>query len=182
MDRNCVSQCGRTWSGAPAASLRARARSGPGLSRAARTQWPAAALRLGGKVKRLFEDYEQVERNYFKETGIFPIMHTVAIRRDVYEANRWVARSLMMALEQSQRRTYEDLYETAALKTMLPWLTSHVEQVRREMGEDFWPYGYEKNVATLQTFLRYHHEQGLSKRLLKPEELFAPEAMEAFKI
>jgi len=143
---------------------------------------PSSFLKGGGRVLRLFEDYEQVERNYFRETGIFPIMHTVAIRRDVYEANRWVARSMMKALEESQRRTYDDLYETAALKVMLPWLTSHVEQVRREMGEDFWPYGFEKNEETLRTFLRYSFEQGLSKRLLEPRELFAPESLEAFKI
>ncbi|OGB01161.1 MAG: 4,5-dihydroxyphthalate decarboxylase [Burkholderiales bacterium RIFCSPHIGHO2_12_FULL_61_11] len=143
---------------------------------------PSSFLNGGGKVKRLFEDYEQVERNYFRETGIFPIMHTVALRRDVYEANRWIAQSMMKALTEAQRRTYEDLYETAALKTMLPWLTSHVEQVRREMGEDFWPYGLEKNEATLQTFLRYSFEQGLSKRLLQPRELFAPESLEVFKI
>ena len=143
---------------------------------------PSSFLNGGGKVKRLFEDYEQVERNYFKQTQMFPIMHTVAIRRDVYEANRWVARSMMKALEESQRRTYDDLYETAALKVMLPRLTSHVEQVKLEMGPDFWPYGFEKNEATLQTFLRYHFEQGLSKRLLSPRELFAPESLEAFKI
>ena len=143
---------------------------------------PSSFLTGGGKVKRLFEDYEQVERNYFKETKMFPIMHTVAIRREVYEANRWVARSMMKALEESQRRAYEDLYETAALKTMLPWLTSHVEQVKAEMGSDYWPYGFEKNQATLSTFLRYHFEQGLSKRLLTPQELFAPESLEAFVI
>lgn len=143
---------------------------------------PSSFLKGGGKVKRLFEDYEQVERNYFKETGLFPIMHVVAIRRDVYEANRWIAQSMMKALWESQRRCYADLDETAALKTMLPWLTSHVEQVKREMGEDFWPYGFEKNQATLRTFLRYHFEQGLSIRLLEPHELFAPESLEAFKI
>jgi 4,5-dihydroxyphthalate decarboxylase len=143
---------------------------------------PSSYLKGGGKVKRLFEDYEPVERNYFKETGMFPIMHTVAIRREVYEANRWVAQSMMKALKESQRRSYEDLYETAALKTMLPWLTSHVEQVKREMGDDFWPYGFEKNEKTLRTFLRYHFEQGLSKRLLEPAELFAPETLESFKI
>jgi len=143
---------------------------------------PSSFRTGGGRVRRLFEDYEQVERSYFKETGLFPIMHTVALRRDVYEANRWIAQSMMKAFRESQRRSYEDLYETAALKTMLPWLTSHVEQVRREMGEDFWPYGFDKNEATLRTFLRYHFEQGLSKRLLEPLELFAPEAMEAFKI
>jgi 4,5-dihydroxyphthalate decarboxylase len=143
---------------------------------------PSSFLKGGGQVKRLFEDFEQVERNYFKETKIFPIMHTVAIRREVYEANRWVARSMMKALEESQRRAYDDLYETAALKTMLPWLTSHVEQVKAEMGDDYWPYGFEKNETTLKTFLRYHFEQGLSKRLLQPEELFAPESLEAFVI
>jgi 4,5-dihydroxyphthalate decarboxylase len=143
---------------------------------------PSSFLKGGGKVKRLFDDYEQVERNYFKETKMFPIMHTVAIRRDVYETNRWVARSMMKALEESQRRAYDDLYETAALKTMLPWLTSHLEQVKAEMGEDYWPYGFEKNEATLKTFLRYHFEQGLSKRQLEPRELFASESLEAFKI
>ena len=142
---------------------------------------PSSFRTGGGRVRRLFEDYERVERNYFKETGLFPIMHTVALRRDVYEANRWIAQSLMKAFREAQRRSY-DLYETAALKTMLPWLTSHVEQVRREMGEDFWPYGFEKNEAVLRTFLRYHFEQGLSKRLLESRELFAPESLEDFKI
>ena len=143
---------------------------------------PSSFLHGGGRVKRLFENYEAVERDYFRETGLFPIMHTVALRRDVYEANRWIAQSLQKAFTESQRRSYADLYETAALKTMLPWLTAHVEQVRREMGEDYWPYGFAKNEATLRTFLRYHFEQGLSKRLLEPRELFAPESLEAFKI
>ena len=143
---------------------------------------PSSFQNGSGKVKRLFEDFEPVERNYFKETGIFPIMHTIAIRRDVYEANRWVAQSLMKALKESQRRTYEDLADTAALKAMLPWLTAHVEQVKRDMGDDFWPYGLEKNEATLRTFLRDHFEQGLSKRLLEPRELFASESLESFVI
>lgn len=136
----------------------------------------------GGRVKRLFEDYPEVERQYFRDTGIFPIMHTVAIRRDLYEANRWVAQSLCKAFVQAQRRCYEDLQETAALKAMLPWLTAHLEETRREMGDDYWPYGLERNRKTLSTFLRYHHEQGLSTRLLTPDELFAPEALETFKI
>ena len=136
----------------------------------------------GGRVKRLFEDYPDVERRYFRETGIFPIMHTVAIRREVYEQNRWVAQSLTKAFVESQRRCYEDLQETAALKAMLPWLTAHLEEARREMGDDYWPYGLDRNRKTLETFLRYHHEQGLSPRLLAPEDLFAPEALESFKI
>jgi 4,5-dihydroxyphthalate decarboxylase len=143
---------------------------------------PSTFLSRPDRVRRLFVDYADVERAYFRQTGIFPIMHTVVIRRDVYEANRWVAQSLFKAFAEAQRRTYEDLFDTAALKAMLPWLTSQVEEVKREMGADFWPYGFEKNAATLRTFLRYHHAQGLSQRLLEPEELFAPEAMESFKI
>ncbi len=134
------------------------------------------------KVRRLFDDFVPVEQDYFRRTQIFPIMHTVVIRRDVYEKNRWVAQSLYKAFCQAQQETYQDLYETAALKAMLPWLTAHVEEARREMGDDFWPYGFEKNVATLSTFLRYSYEQGLSKHLLTPAQLFAPETLESFKI
>ncbi len=136
----------------------------------------------GGKVKRLFEDYMEVEQAYYRKTGIFPIMHTVAIRRSLYEQYPWIAMSLYKAFVQSQRETYDDLYVTAALKAMLPWLTKHVEDARALMGEDFWPYGFAPNRATLATFLRYHHEQGLSRRLLAPEELFAPETLESFRI
>ena len=143
---------------------------------------PSSFLSGGGRVKRLFENYVDVERQYFRATGIFPIMHTVAIRRDVYEANRWVAQSLYKAFVQAQRRTYEDLQETAALKAMQPWAGAHFEDACREMGDDYWPYGLERNRKTLQTFLRYHFEQGLSKRLLTPDELFAPESLESFKI
>jgi 4,5-dihydroxyphthalate decarboxylase len=143
---------------------------------------PSSFLKGDGKVKRLFENYLDVERAYYRETGIFPIMHTVVIRREVYEANRWIAQSLTKAFIEAQRRTYEDLYETAALKAMLPWLTAHVEDARREFGDDWWSYGLEKNRKTLETFARYHHEQGLSPRKLEVSELFAPESLEAFKI
>lgn len=134
------------------------------------------------RVRRLFENYADVERDYYKKTRIFPIMHTVVIRRDIYEADRWVAQSLAKALMESQRRVYEDFRQTAALKTMLPWLLAHVDETRREMGEDWWPYGFAPNRHVLETFLRYHHEQGLSPRRLQPEELFAPETLEGFKI
>jgi 4,5-dihydroxyphthalate decarboxylase len=133
-------------------------------------------------VRRLFDDFFTVERDYFRRTAIFPIMHVVAIRRDVYERHRWIAQSLYKAFCAAQRLTYADLSQTAALKTMLPWLTDHVELTRREMGEDFWPYGLDRNRHVLATFLRYAHEQGLAKRVMEPSELFAPESLEAFKI
>ena len=143
---------------------------------------PSSFANGDGKVRRLFENYVEVEQRYFRDTRIFPIMHTVAIRREVYEANRWIAQSLFKAFCTAQREAYDDLYQTAALKTMLPWLIAHVEDTRREMGADFWPYGLEANRKTLATFLRYSYEQGLSKRLLRPEELFAPESLESFRI
>ena len=142
---------------------------------------PSSFLKGDGRVRRLFADYAPVERAYYRQTGIFPIMHTVVIRREVYEANRWIAQSLTKAFIEAQKHTYQDLTETAALKVMLPWLTAHVEDTRAEMGNDWWSYGLEKNHAVLDTFTRYHHEQGLSPRKLDPTELFAPESLEAFR-
>jgi 4,5-dihydroxyphthalate decarboxylase len=135
-----------------------------------------------GRIRRLFEDFQTVEREYFRRTAIFPIMHVIAIRRDVYERDRWIAQSLQKAFTAAQAETYADFSETSALKTMLPWLTAHVEETRREMGDDFWPYGLDRNRHVLTTFLRYSHEQGLAKRSLDPCELFAPEALESFRI
>ena len=143
---------------------------------------PSSFLNGEGRVRRLFPDYEAVEREYFQRTKLFPIMHTIVLRRDVYERNRWLAQSLLKAFQAAKRAAENDLAETTALKTMLPWLPKHLDDTRRLMGEDFWPYGLEANRPVLETFLRYHHEQGLSKRLLKPEELFAPESLESFRI
>jgi 4,5-dihydroxyphthalate decarboxylase len=143
---------------------------------------PSTFLSRPKDVRRLFEDYAEVERIYYRKTRIFPIMHTVVVRRDIYRAHPWVAQALYKAFVQSQHFNYEDFRETAALKFMLPWLTAHVEELRREMGDDWWPYGFEPNRHVLETFLRYHYEQGLSKRRLLPEELFAAETLGAYKI
>jgi 4,5-dihydroxyphthalate decarboxylase len=143
---------------------------------------PSAARNGGPSVRRLFEDYAVVEREYFRRTRIFPIMHTIVIRRAVYEANRWVAQSLLKAFGAAQRGAYDALRETAALSTMLPWLTAHVEETCREMGDEYWPYGVEANRHVLATFLRYSCEQGLAKKLLEPEQLFAAETLERFRI
>ena len=146
---------------------------------------PRAPSTLGdgsGSVRRLFPDYAAREREYFQKTKIFPVMHVIAIRRDVYDANPWVAQSLMKAFIAAQQLAYDDLREIAALKVMLPWLPAELEQTERLMGRDFWPYGYEPNVHTLNTFLRYSFEQGLARRKLDPKELFAPSSLDSFKI
>ena len=134
------------------------------------------------RVKRLFPDFVPVEQAYWRQTGIFPIMHVIAIRREIYDSNRWIAMNLYQAFKEAQQLCYEGLRETAALKGMLPWFNAHVEETFAMMGEDFWPYGVEKNRKTLETFLRYHHQSGLSPRLLGVDEMFAPETMEEFVI
>ena len=134
------------------------------------------------KVKRLFPEYVEVEKAYYRRTGIFPTMHTVVLRRDLYEKNRWIAQSLYKAFNAAKARAYALYDQTAALPAMVPWLVAALEEARREMGEDWWPYGVEPNRKALETFLRYHHEQGLSKRLFSPEELFAPETLTSFRI
>jgi len=134
------------------------------------------------KVRRLFEDFVEIEKAYYRKTKIFPIMHTVVIRRELYQKNRWIAQSLYKAFSQAQRKTYEHLNTSMALTTMLPWQSAHVEEARALLGEDWWPYGLDVNRHVLETFLRYHHEQGLSKRRLAPEELFAPETLKSFRV
>jgi len=133
-------------------------------------------------VKRLFPSYVELEKEYYRRTKIFPIMHTLVIRRDVYAANPWVAQSLYKAFVAAKAKAYELYDQTAALPAMVPWLVPQLEEARREMGEDWWPYGLEPNRHVLETFLRYHHEQGLSKRRFTPEELFARETLQTFKV
>jgi ABC-type nitrate/sulfonate/bicarbonate transport system substrate-binding protein len=130
------------------------------------------------RVRRLFTDVVAAEKEYYAATGIFPIMHVVVVRRDVYERYPWVAQSLCKAFGLAKRAAQENLYDTSALRFMVPWLNQHLEEARELLGEDYWSYGLGANQQTLATFLRYHHEQGLSARLMSPEELFAPESTE----
>jgi 4,5-dihydroxyphthalate decarboxylase len=141
-----------------------------------------SSFRPGGPVRRLFADPVAAEKAYFAATGIFPIMHVVVVRRDVYERYPWVAQSLTKALYLAKQEAMANLYDSSALRFTLPWLIQGVEEARSLLGADYWSYGLDANEETLSTFLRYHHEQGLSRRRYGPEELFAPEAIEEFVI
>jgi hypothetical protein len=145
------------------------------------TAWvPPSFAKGSDKVARLFPDYEAVERDYFRRTRIFPMMHTVVIRRDVYEQNRWIARSLMQAFETAKAHAIEQ-YRMAesffGAPFMVPWLPALLEENRALMGDEAWAYGVAPNRKTIETYLRYHAEQGLSQRTWKIEELFAPECL-----
>ncbi|KRE40798.1 hypothetical protein [Knoellia sp. Soil729] len=133
-------------------------------------------------VKRLFPNYKEAEKAYFAKTGIFPIMHLVVLKRDVYENHPWIAKSLMKAFDQSLQLARDDLMYRSSLKTMLPWLADHVEETVETMGRDFWTYGIETNRHVLETFLGYSYDQGLAKKRWRPEEIFVESASRSFKL
>ena len=132
--------------------------------------------------ERLFKDYISLEAEYFKKTRIFPIMHVIALRRAVYERDRWIAMNLLKAFEEAKRRSQARLVEIGLSHVPMPWLAEHACRWRELAGEDFWPYGIEGNRPTLGAFTQYAHEQGVTARRLQVEELFAPETRESFKI
>jgi 4,5-dihydroxyphthalate decarboxylase len=125
------------------------------------------------KVRRLFPDYRAAERDYYRRTGLFPIMHAVGIRRDVLEKNRWLAASVYKAFLRAKQIADAEFAETTALKIGLPWVNAEYEATMEVMGADFWSYGVAANYKTLSTMARYSYEQGLAVRLLAVEEMFA---------
>lgn len=133
-------------------------------------------------VVRLFEDFVNVEKDYYARTGIFPIMHVVALKREVVEKAPWVPRSLMKAFDESLQRMYAELRDGSALSVMLPWLHQHVNETVEALGSHWWDYGLESNRHVLETFLRYSHDQGLAKTRRRPEELFASGTGDAFRV
>lgn len=126
-----------------------------------------------GKVRRLFKDVSSEERRYYEKTGIFPIMHTVAIRASLLEDHPWLAMSLFKAFNEAKRLAVADLGDTTAHHVALPFLRDHYEETLRLMGEEFWPYGLEPNLEVLSTFIRYAHRQQLIPTLIEPRTLFA---------
>jgi len=143
---------------------------------------PSCFLRGSPHVRRLFENCAEVEKEYYLKTHIFPIMHAIVIRRTMYEANPWVAMSLYKAFLASKSLTLQNMRHTFALHTTLPWLMSYVDETRKLMGDDWWPYGIERNRQTIEALCAYSYEQGLSLRHMTIEELFAPETFDEFKI
>lgn len=143
---------------------------------------PPSFLSGSPNVRRLFENYRDVEEHYYRKTGIFPIMHTIIIKHDICKRNPWVPMSLYKAFCKAKDTIVRRYSETTALHVTLPWLNEDVERTKKTMGEEWWPYGVDKNRKTLETFLRYHYDQGLSARTMAMEELFAAETLDEFKI
>jgi 4,5-dihydroxyphthalate decarboxylase len=135
---------------------------------------PNLFLQRAPSIARLFANYKEIEQDYYRRTRIFPIMHTVVLREDVYRAHPWAARSIYRAFVGARDLAVNGLYDTDALRLALPWLIDHVEEAWRVFGKEFWAYGLEPNRPTFEAIGRYVHEQGLSPRLVSADELFAP--------
>jgi 4,5-dihydroxyphthalate decarboxylase len=143
---------------------------------------PSTFSSAHGLVRRLFPDFKKTEQEYFSKSGIFPIMHVIALRKDIVEKYPWVGGTLFKAFCLAKDRLFEQMRQTAALYVSLPWLIAEIEETQRLMGTDFWPYGVEPNRTTLEAAVQYSFEQGLIARKMIVEELFLPSTFDAFKI
>ncbi len=128
----------------------------------------------GKNVKRLFPEYRQEEKAYYKRTGFHPIMHTIVIREDLHEQNPWVAESLFKACQSAKNWALDAMKFSGAQKTMLPWLHEEIAEMHELMGNDPWPYGVEKNRKMLEAFARYLVEQHFLNQVPDIDSLFAP--------
>ncbi len=135
-------------------------------------------------IKRLIADYRSAEEDYFRRTGIYPIMHTVAIKRQTYERNPWIAMNLLNGFEDAKRRSIERLRSITHSQIPVPWIYDTLATLGEEIfpGGDYWPYGIEPNRTTIEAFLQYCFEQGLCHRELKPEDLYLKEVQSVFRV
>jgi 4,5-dihydroxyphthalate decarboxylase len=125
-------------------------------------------------VVRLIPDYRAKEQNYYRRTKIFPIMHLVVIRNDIYDKNPFVATSLYNALTAAKDVAREKMRYSGTLRYMLPWLPDDVREIDELFGGDCWPYGIEPNRPTLEALVTYMVEQGLIPESIPIEKLFVP--------
>jgi 4,5-dihydroxyphthalate decarboxylase len=130
------------------------------------------------EIRRLFENYPEVEAAYFKKTGIFPIMHTVAMREELWKESPWIAVNLFRAFQQAKAEAYARLNDLSPYRISLVWFRDPVRRQKEILGDDPWPYGLEKNRRVVETLMGYLYEQGLAPRKIPVDELFAANTLE----
>jgi 4,5-dihydroxyphthalate decarboxylase len=126
------------------------------------------------KVALLWPDYRKMEREYYERTRIFPIMHMMVLREELYRANPWIAASLYKAFVSSKELALRDMRFSGAMRYMLPWLYDEIDEVDELFGGDAWPYGLEPNRTVLEIFARYLHEQGFLHAPISIDDMFVP--------
>jgi 4,5-dihydroxyphthalate decarboxylase len=132
------------------------------------------SIRKNPNIARLIANFREVEKEYYKRTKIFPIMHLVAIRKDVYEKHPFVATSLYNAFVQSKDLALKKMKNLRALRYMLPWLPADLDEIHEVFGDDPWPYGIEPNRPTLEALVTYMHDQAMIAKKMKVDDLFVP--------
>ena len=145
---------------------------------------PKAFLDGDTRIVRLIPDYRAQEQDYFKRTGVYPIMHTVAIRRDTYEKHPWIAMNLLNGFEAAKKRSVARLTSVTHSQIPVPWIYDTLPELAADIfpGGDYWPYGIEPNRPTIEAFLRFCHDQGLCHRKLEPEDLYPSEVQSVFRV
>jgi 4,5-dihydroxyphthalate decarboxylase len=143
---------------------------------------PAGAASRNPQVRWLFDDPTAAAKDWYRRTGIFPIMHVVGVRRELVQAHPWLPVAVLKAFTQAKALALDALADTSATKVTLPFVEEQLKAARETLGEDFWSYGVAGNEATLRAFLRHHHAQGLSAREMSLEQLFDPTTYEAHRI
>lgn len=136
-------------------------------------QVPQCFAQGSPRVKRVFADYVQAEREFYQRTSLHPIMHCAVLRRDIYERNRWALHSLYVALCEARDYAAKEILKTGTLSSMIPFLPHAMDDAREMFGDNWWPYGLDANYECIARMARYAYEQGLTPRVLQPEELFA---------
>ena len=143
---------------------------------------PTCFLEGHPDVVRLYPDFMEIEQTYYEQTRVFPIMHIIAVKREVLDAHPWVGRNLYNAFLESKRRSLERLLDPAVSRYPLPWLPTYGRTMRDLFDGDPFPFGIEQNRPTLETFLRYTYEQGIAHRHAKPEEIFPKGIMTSVRV
>ena len=143
---------------------------------------PSAQALSNPAVGWLFDDPTAAAKDYFKRTGIFPILHVVGVRKTLCDAHPWLPMAVFKAFNQAKGAALEALSDTSATKVTLPFVEEQLKAARETMGQDFWSYGVAANRATLDAFLRHHHAQGLSQKRMQIEEIFHPATYETYAI
>ncbi len=133
-------------------------------------------------IARLFPDFRAAERDWYRRTGLFPIMHVLAIRRALADEHPWLASSVLKAFTEAKDVCFADMSDITALAVSVPWIAAELAETRELMGEDFWPYGFRENLPELETMCRWSKAQGLAAREMDPAELFHPATLERARI
>ncbi len=133
---------------------------------------PTCFLEGHPDIVRLFPDYLEMEEDYYSRTGVWPVMHIIAMQKRILDEHPWAARNLYNAFQESKRRSLERLFDPAVSRYPLAWLPTYARRMRDIFGDDPFPYGIEENRATWEQMALYTHQQGIAHRRFKPEEIF----------